>query len=119
MRKNVPKPRNKIAPETEKKSEIKLVFSNDGLPEGLNPNSTLTPKEMKIFFNYSVRTLGNYRTYYEQDPEIRVGPKWQRHGVKIIKYIVKDVIRCHEGLQWSEPYPATFNSVNPSKNKKD
>jgi len=113
----VPKPRNKIAPETEKKSEIKLVFSNDGLPEGLNPNSTLTPKEMKIHFNYSVRTLGNYRTYYEQDQEIKVGPKWIRRGVKGIAYIVKDVVRCHEGLPWSEPYPVTFSSVNPSKKK--
>ena len=97
---------------------IKLVFNNE-LPQGLNPNSVLTPKQMNLYFNYSVRTLGNYRTYYAQDQKTRVGPKWQRRGVQTIVYLVKDVIRCHEGLQWSEPYPATFASVKPSKKKKD
>jgi len=115
------KPRNSIKAvkdEDRENKDIRLVFSSD-LPEGLNPNSILTPKEMNKHFNYSVRTLGNYRTYYEQDTEIKVGPKWQRRGVKGIAYVVKDVIRAHEGLPWTEPYPATFASVNPSKKKKD
>ena len=114
----MPKRREKIQAATVEKTQIKLVFSNE-LPKGLNPNSVLSPKEMQTHFNYSVRTLGNYRTYYEEDQQIRVGPKWIRVGVKGIKYIVKDVIRCHEGLPWSEPYPQTFDSVNPSKNKND
>ena len=116
----MPKPRRNnieaVKEEDIKGKDIKLVFSSE-LPKGLNPNSVLTPKEMKIHFNYSVRTLGNYRTYYEQDQEIKVGPKWIRRGVKGIAYIVKDVVRCHEGLPWSEPYPITFSSVNPSKKK--
>lgn len=115
----MPKPlRNKIAPVTEVSNNIpQLVISNDELPKNLNPNSALKPCEMAKYFNYSVRTLGNYRTYYEEDQAIRVGPKWQRFGVKGIRYIVKDVLRCHAGLPWSEPYPVTFDSVNPSKNK--
>ena len=116
----MPKPRRNnieaVKEEDIKGKDIKLVFDNE-LPKGLYPHSVLTPKEMKKYFNYSVRTLGNYRTYYEQDQEIKVGPKWIRRGVKGIAYIVKDVVRYHEGLPWSEPYPATFNSVNPSKNK--
>jgi hypothetical protein len=116
----VPKPRRNnieaVKEEDIKGKDIKLIFDNE-LPKGLYPHSVLTPKEMKKYFNYSVRTLGNYRTYYEQDQEIKVGPKWIRRGVKGIAYIVKDVVRYHEGLPWSEPYPATFNSVNPSKNK--
>ena len=116
----MPKPRRNnieaVKEEDIKGKDIKLIFDNE-LPKGLYPHSVLTPKEMKKYFNYSVRTLGNYRTYYEQDQEIKVGPKWIRRGVKGIAYIVKDVVRYHEGLPWSEPYPATFNSVNPSKNK--
>nr|BAR33733.1 hypothetical protein [uncultured Mediterranean phage uvMED] len=114
----MPKKREKIEAATVAKTQIKLVFSNE-LPKGLNPNSVLSPKEMQAHFNYSIRTLGNYRTYYEQDQQIKVGPKWIRVGVKGIKYVVKDVIRSHEGLPWSEPYPQTFDSVNPSKNKND
>lgn len=116
----MPKPKRnniKAVDKAEKTPEIKLVFNNE-LPEGLNPNSVLTPKQMNIYFNYSVRTLGNYRTYYSEDQEVRVGPKWQRRGVQTIVYIVKDVIRCHEGLPWSEPYPATFASVKPRKKNK-
>jgi len=110
--------RNKIVPETEATNNVaQLVISNDELPKNLNPNSALRPYEMTKYFNYSQRTLGNYRTYYEQDQDIKVGPKWQRFGVKGIRYIVKDVLRCHAGLPWSEPYPVTFASVNPSKNK--
>ena len=116
----MPKPRRNnieaVKEEDIKGRDIKLIFDNE-LPKGLYPHSVLTPKEMKKYFNYSVRTLGNYRTYYEQYQEIKVGPKWIRRGVKGIAYIVKDVVRYHEGLPWSEPYPATFNSVNPSKNK--
>ena len=106
--------RQNITAATETETNIKLIFSNE-LPEGLNPNSVLTPKEMQKYFNYSVRTLGNYRTYYEEDQEVRVGPKWIRRGIKGIAYIVKDVIRSHEGLPWSEPYPATFSSVKRKK----
>lgn len=117
----MPKPKKnniKGVDKAEKTPEIKLVFNNE-LPQGLNPNSVLTPKQMNIYFNYSVRTLGNYRTYYSEDQEVRVGPKWQRRGVQTIVYLVKDVIRCHEGLPWSEPYPATFASVKPRKNNKN
>ena len=115
---NKPKKNNIIHSDKIKEPNIKIVFNNE-LPQGLNPNSVLTPKQMNIYFNYSVRTLGNYRTYYEQDQKTRVGPKWQRRGVQTIVYIVKDVVRCHEGLPWSEPYPATYASVKPSKKKKN
>lgn len=129
MRKNVPKtkklsPENKInrVPITEErntdrvnKREINLIFSNDGLPPGLNPNMALTAKMVQKHFGYSTSTLQNWRDYFNQDIERRIGPRFLRYGIQGIKYLVSDIIRFHQGLPWLEPYPQQLDAVRPKK----
>jgi len=97
---------------------IPLVITNDNLPKGLNINSVLTAKEVEKYFNWKYRSLSNYRTYYQQSGgTVRLGPKWQRHGVKTIKYVVSDILRASAGLPWSEPYPELYKPINPKPKK--
>ena len=126
----MPKPKNKITPVNKinrvpiieekntdriNKKEIKLIFSNDGLPEGLHPNMALTAKQVYKYFGYSTSTLQNWRDYYNQDKERRIGPRFLRYGIQGIKYLVSDIIRFHQGLPWLEPYPQQLDAVRPKK----
>ena len=126
----MPKPKNKITPVNKinrvpiieekntdriNKKEIKLIFSNDGLPPGLHPNMALTAKLVHKHFGYSTSTLQNWRDYYNQDIDRRIGPRFLRYGIQGIKYLVLDIIRFHQGLPWSEPYPQQLDAVRPKK----
>jgi len=97
------------------KREINLIFSNDGLPPGLHPNMALTAKMVQKYFGYSTSTLQNWRDYFNQDIERRIGPRFLRYGIQGIKYLVSDIIRFHQGLPWLEPYPQQLDAVRPKK----
>ena len=44
-----------------------------------------------------------------------IGPRFLRYGIQGIKYLVSDIIRFHQGLPWSEPYPQQLDAVRPKK----
>jgi hypothetical protein len=103
----------------EEKSIIKLVYTNDNLPNGLNINSVLCEAEVAKYFNWKARSLSNYRGYYKDSGGFtRVGPKWIRYGIKTIRYVVKDILRASAGLPWTEPYPEFYKPKVTKNDKK-